>query len=88
MVNEVDTQVLNLASCLQVTIKNIYSNTRNASTFSLSMFGRRCFQLRRFNPYYGAYAVRLETAPTGVIARIFPSPVGEVCSPRRFALFN
>ena len=27
-----------------------------------------------------AYAVRLETAPTGVIARIFPSPVGEVSS--------
>ena len=28
-------------------------------------FGRRCFQLRRFNPTYGTYAVRLETAPTG-----------------------
>ena len=27
--------------------------------------GRRCFQLRRFNPPNGVYAVRLETAPTG-----------------------
>ena len=27
--------------------------------------GRRCFQLRRFNPPNGVYAVRLKTAPTG-----------------------
>ena len=28
-------------------------------------FGRRCFQLRRFNPTYGTYAVWFATAPTG-----------------------
>ena len=48
------------------------------------MFGRRCFQLRRpVSRLVGAVSncadvVRLETAPTGVIARIFPSPVQSV----------
>ncbi len=32
--------------------------------------GRRCFQLRRFNPPNGVYAVRLETAPTGRGAKV------------------
>ena len=48
------------------------------------MFGRRCFQLRHLvSILVGAVsncanAVRLETAPTGVIARIFFSPVQSV----------
>ena len=57
-------------------------------SFSLPVFGRRCFQLRRFNSHYGAYAVRLETAPTGVMAQIFPVPAGEVRKPRQFAVSN
>ena len=44
-------------------------NSKNKQTLSRPVFGRRCFQSRQV----GADAVRLQTARTGVIARIFPS---------------
>ena len=33
-------------------------NSKNKETLSPPVFGRRCFRLRRFNPHYGADAVR------------------------------